>query len=407
MPEEIRYAYRLAPCPAYDVEGTESWLTDLAAEGLILAPDGFFCGFGIFERRAPQQIRYRLEAAERAADPLGDSTPPGDEAVAISESLGWRYVTRRGDFYVYASAQPGVRELNTDPAVQALALAQVTRRVRGSVIDVMVELLIWCVLFPFFRGHGQFLITAVSIGTWFWLWGHLLVAWFIVDAFRRAFHLRRLRKRLIRDGCIDHAKDWRAAALRHYLYRAAKIILVAAWIIVLLVLLNHGILGTYETPLADYTGDPPFATLADLAPEGEHTYKPMFDNIGNTVRVWSDWLAPVNYAWDEIAAISDGERVILEGGLYIDYHETAAPWIARVLAKEYHRTERWDLGGHYELLDVDLPDVDYAVAFSDSIHLPTVVMQKGKKVIHATFHQYGDGGMPMEEWAACLAECLN
>lgn len=407
MSEEIRYAYRPVPCPAYDVEGTESWLTDLAAEGLILASDGFFCGIGIFERREPQQIKYRLEAAERRASVLGGDAPPDDEVVGISESLGWRYVTRRGDFYVYASAEQGAREMNTDPAVQALALAQVTRRVRGSVIDVIVELLIWCVLFPFFRGHGQFFITAVNIGTWFWLWGNLLILWFIVDAFRRAVHLKRLQKRLIRDGCIDHEKDWRSTALRHHLYRAAKILLVAAWIIVLLVLLNRGILGTYEIPLADYADDPPFATMADLAPEGEHTYDPMFKDIGNTVRVWSDWLAPVNYAWDEIATIKAGDSIILEGGLYIDYHETAAPWIARMLAKEYHRVEKYDLHGDYALLDIDLPDVDYAIAFYDSIRMPTVVLQKGNKVIHVTFHQHGDDTMPMEEWAARMAECLD
>lgn len=407
MPDEIRYAYRPAPCPAYDVEGTESWLTDLAAEGLILASDGFFCGVGIFERREPQTVKYRLEAAERPASVLGGDAPPADEVVGISESLGWRYVTRRGDFYIYASSEPGAREMNTDPAVQALAMAEVSRRVRGSVIDIIVELLIWCVLFPLFRGNGRVLIAAVNIGTWFWLWGHLLVAWFIIDAFRRAFHLRRLRKRLIRDGWIDHAKDWRSTALRHHLCLAAKILLVAAWIIVLLVLLNHGILGTYEIPLADYTGDPPFATMADLAPEGEHTYKPMFKDIGNTVRVWSDWLAPVNYAWDEIAVISDADGIVLEGGLYIDYHEAAAPWIARTLAKEYHRAERWDLHGDYAPIEIALPDVDYAAAFYDSIRMPTVVLQKGNRVIHVTFHQHGDASMPMETWAARMAECLD
>ena len=408
MSEEICYAYRPAPCPAYDVEGTESWLSDLSAEGLFLSSDGFFCGIGIFERRAPHRLTYRLEAAERPAGVMGGDAPPADEIVDISASMGWQYISRRGNFYIYAAESPAVREPNTDPAVQAMALAHLSRRVRSSVVNLIVELLLWCVLFPFFRGGGQIFIAAINIGTWFWLWGHLLLAWFIIDSCRQGIYLRRLRKRLLADGYLDHAKDWRADAMRHYLFRMAKILAVAAWIIVLLVRLNHGILGTYEISIDDYEDDPPFATMIDLAPEGDYTRESMFGDMGNSVRVWSDWLAPVNYAWDEVAYIRDGEMTVLSGGLYIDYHETAAPWIAHALAKEYHRVERWELRGDYALLEVDLPDIDYAVAFLDSIHMPTVVLQKGTRIIHATFHQHSDAAeIPLAEWAARMAECLN
>lgn len=407
MSEEIRYAYRPAPCPAYDVEGTESWLSDLSAEGLFLSADGFFCGIGIFERREPRRLIYRLEAAERPAGVMGGDAPPDDEIVDISASMGWQYVSRRGNFCIYAAESPAVREPNTDPAVQAMALAQLSRRVRGTVIDIMVELLIWCFLFPFFRGGGQILIAAINMGTWFWLWGHLLLAWFIIDSCRRGFFLRRLRKRLLANGYLDHAKDWRKNALRHYLLRFAKILAVAAWIIVLLVRLNHGILGTHEISIDEYEADPPFATMIDLAPDGDYTRQSIFGDMGNSVRVWSDWLSPVNYAWDEVAYIRDGDTTILSGGLYIDYHETAAPWIAHILAKEYHRTERWDLHGDYALLEIDPPDADYAAAFLDSIHMPTVVLQKGKYIIHATFHQHSESfEIPLSDWIARMAECL-
>ena len=45
---DIQYVYRPLPCPDYDVEGMESWLTDMAAEGLVLSPDGFFASFGFW-----------------------------------------------------------------------------------------------------------------------------------------------------------------------------------------------------------------------------------------------------------------------------------------------------------------------------------------------------------------------
>ena len=60
--EEKKTYYRLTPCPAYDVEGMESWLEDLAEKGLFLTRDGFFCGFGFFHREEPRKVKYRLQA---------------------------------------------------------------------------------------------------------------------------------------------------------------------------------------------------------------------------------------------------------------------------------------------------------------------------------------------------------
>jgi len=47
---KLKHAYRWAPCPAYDIEGTESWLESLASEGLMLTEDGFYLGIGVFDR---------------------------------------------------------------------------------------------------------------------------------------------------------------------------------------------------------------------------------------------------------------------------------------------------------------------------------------------------------------------
>ncbi len=405
--ENIRYVYRPVPCPAYDVEGTESWLSDLAAEGLVLSSDGFFLGFGIFVRGEPTQIRYRLEAAERGTDLLGSGDAPQDEAIELSESLGWRYVTRRGDFYVYASDSPNVRELNTDPAVQALALEQVVRRLRVSVLSLIFELLFFCFLLPLLRGGGQILIAAIQIGTWFWLWGRLLILWYLVDGFLRTRHLNGLHKRLLQEGSVDHAKNWRRSALRHYLLRVLRTISVIAWIITLLCLMNSALLGKRETPIAAYTEDPPFPTLVDLADSEVIEYRAVFPDIANTVSTWTDWLSPVNYRWEEIAEVRFADGTVIEGGYDADYHEMRTDWLAEALAREYHRVERWDFDGDYARMEVALPDVDYAVAFYDGIRIPTVVLRKGKKVVRISFNQHGEDSVSIEEFAALAAEYLK
>ena len=39
------FYYRRPPYPYYDIEGIESWLEDLADEGLLLDKDGYVFGY--------------------------------------------------------------------------------------------------------------------------------------------------------------------------------------------------------------------------------------------------------------------------------------------------------------------------------------------------------------------------
>ena len=49
--------YRLVPCPCYEVEACESWLTDMAAEGLFVEKLGRT--LARFRRGTPCAVRYR------------------------------------------------------------------------------------------------------------------------------------------------------------------------------------------------------------------------------------------------------------------------------------------------------------------------------------------------------------
>ena len=94
-----RTVYRRPPCPSYDVEGTEAWLTDLAREGLLLEADGFFAGFAAFEKTAPAHVKYRLEAAQKHAGLWSEDGGEPDEAqVELCAQYRWEYVARHGQF---------------------------------------------------------------------------------------------------------------------------------------------------------------------------------------------------------------------------------------------------------------------------------------------------------------------
>ena len=95
-----KQCYRLPPCPDYDIEGTESWLSDMAASGLHLSRDGFFAGFAIFNKETPRAMRYRLDAAPKKAGLFAEGAEPDEEAVSLSAASGWDYVTARGQFLI-------------------------------------------------------------------------------------------------------------------------------------------------------------------------------------------------------------------------------------------------------------------------------------------------------------------
>ena len=210
MAVETKRVYRLPPCPGYDVEGTESWLSDLSAEGLFLTEDGFFCGLGSFERRTPRRMRYRLEAAPKQIGTFSaNGYQPDADAVALSEAFGWEYVADRDQFFIYRTADPNARELNTDPQVQALALAAVSRRERSSGLATLVCLLIY----PLAGIRGNLLLPMLDGGTWYILFSFAMLTWMLARSLAHSLHLRRLRRRLQQQGQLDHRRPWRPRPL--------------------------------------------------------------------------------------------------------------------------------------------------------------------------------------------------
>ncbi len=394
---ERRTLYRLPPCPAYDVEGTESWLGDMAREGWHLAADGVWCGVARFERGEPRTVRYRLAAAKGStsiwAD--GDGRPDGEQ-VETGAALGWEYVGNRGEFHIFRSDDPAALELDTDPQVQALALEAVRNRQQTS----LVTWFLWVVIYPLFQIRGTVLLSVLQFGTPLTLGLVGVLLWSLLAAGREYFHLRKLKKRLEAGEPLEHKANWQKKRRWYWGLKAAR----WAFVLCMLCLLTHAWAAWEdgEIPMAGYGGTPPFATLADLAGEGAVRMggsMPEYD----TVREWSDPLAPVNLYWAEHGDYRLADGTDFDGMLYVYYHRVASPWLAQRLAEEYRRKDCWDsLWDRDRVQDLDCPDLgaDWAVAYQDIF--PTVVFRKGSVVVRAY-----NGWMPLEEWAPKLADSIS
>lgn len=407
--EEIRYSYRLPPCPMYDVAGMESWLGELAEQGLLLCEDGFWFGIATFRHAPAQRMTYRLEAVPRRRA-FDDNTAPDEEAQTLAAQYGWEYVTRRGEFDIYRTDREDARELNTDPRVQALAL----RAVRARQRDNLLIWLFWLILYPLLRGGAALyrapLLTAVTLGTPLAVFGTVIPAWLFARTMISTVQLSRMYRRLRRGETLPHRKDWQARARRYQVMSVVRTVLTVVWIVWLGVVTLHLMAGTGEVTWDEYLSeqDIPFATVADIAAtQGQVTDARLtMSGFGNTVRAWGDILAPRSLDACHIAEVTLADGRMVTGGLYVEYHETAAPWIAAQLAREYHALDRREK--NYEPLSLTLDGADTVIAYRNNIHMPTVVIQVGTRIIRASFHPYSQSmDIPPEVWAQAICDSIQ
>ena len=398
--------YRLPPCPPYDVEATESWLEDMAAQGWMLEKDNIFLGVAAFEKAEPAPVRYRLEASARRVGDFDDyGGAPDPEAEEMNADFGWEYVARRGQFHIYRSPAGGGPELHTDPRVQALAIKSLERRQINSLLSLLLVLVIN--LFAVQLRGGSLLLSAAAAGLPITLLTAFLALWLIAAPVREAVHLGRLKKRLAAGVPLRHDGDWRRGRTAYYARRLIHLLLFLTWLLVLLHLWAGKSVGTGKEALADYKGILPFADMRDFA-EGDFRLTGS-DMLNSSVTVKSNAFVRRYVDLEEHARILRPDGTALNGGLYVTYFEARWEWLARALAGEFLRVDRRKTGrGWRESLEYPDIGLDEATAYRNFIHFPCVVLRQGRVVLRAMFYQTGPGeDMPPEQWAGILADSIR
>ncbi len=399
--KERKTIYRLAPCPAYHLEMMESWLEDLAEEGLFLSPDGFFFGFGFFYREEPKQVKYRLQAGKTPGGFFSGNDTPEPEELELGEALGWEFVARRGEFDIYRSMQEEVRELNTDPAVQELTLKAVQKRQYSAILSEIL----WCVVYAFlYFGKKAVIAPILYMKTWFYIFSALLILWMIGKNFVEARYYGRLRRKLKNGMELNRNFPWRQKAWRYPVKNVLAVVSTAVWIGIVLWNIPNDVLFEEAVELKDYSGTPPFATIADLAPGRPYTIGDSWLDFYNQVIEWDDILAPVNCIWREQTKIRLSGEELLDATLVVEYHELRFEWMAKLLAYDYYRM---DQERHFRYISNPELGFDYAVYYRDDIGWPNIILRQGKKVLHATFHEYSGSHIAPEQWINLLADSIR
>ena len=118
------YIRRFIPVDSLDIAAMESWLADMAEDGLFLVSFGAY--FAHFESRPPRKAAYRLEPASSLY------LTPDEKKLEILDEFGWEYVASVDKyFHVFRAKTEDAPEIHTDPAVQAEAYEKLYRSQRN------------------------------------------------------------------------------------------------------------------------------------------------------------------------------------------------------------------------------------------------------------------------------------
>lgn len=404
---------RPAPCPDYDIEGLESWLMDLARQGLLLQKNGIHFGLFRFTRGTPQALTYRLEAAEHAKSIFTEEqNEPDADKQALYSRLGWDYLARYQNFYIFASTDTAPRELNTDPTLQALTLGMIKKRQITATIWPTVQFLLIVAISLYEDGLLRMTLAVGSSLALLWLVSFLFWLYTMV---REIVHLSKLRKTLHETGILNHRKNWQVQQKANFT-RAG-----IAWGLILLSFcglcfrwqqLNND---ADRISLTEYTQDPPFATLTDMMDEdATYTYTVKnWVNNANTVVTWQDPLAPENIEWIEAATITQDDTFATAPSYSVTYHQLATPWLAKQLAQEYSNQIANGFSRDETPALTSTPDADYFAIYDVYVGV-SFIIQQGDKVACVTFYDpmVDNDDAPtapftLEECIATVAESLG
>ena len=392
-----RLVRRVCPCFANDIEGIQTWLEDMAKEGLFPEPDSKFLTVFSFRKGAPQHMRYRLEAIGKRLLWSASDGPEAEMRETFAQ-MGWEYVDYFGNYHIYRSADPQAPELNTDPALQATTLNALRKEQRSAAV--------YAVLYPlcysFLSSNAMSIFRlAVTAGPWLLISILGFLLWAFLSSVLTVIRLGRYQKRLRAGESLTQRKQWHANA------RLAKWLRLVPGTLVLILLISLGSLMlklSDQQPLDAAPENLPFVTLEEMFPDGEIRRPGSFGDY-NTFIYYETALSS-NYEWNEQADVhlDDGRYYCLTR---TEFNQTVAPWLAKLTARDHYRYEQRRYNGK-RFESEEAPDTAFdSLYLFRSYGILHIVGQEGSMLFHTTIQFSDPNDEPCWElWLRAMEEKL-
>ena len=401
----MKSVYKLTPVSDYDIQGTESWLQDMALRGLYLKKyRSLFCTFTPGPAR---KTRYRIEPCRRAVD---DDLPCA--MLDLYEEYGWECVGDiNREMLIFSTQDENAPELHTDPVIQGEQWKKLYKKARTGtyVVPLSFVAVTLCTAATLFE-HGTpltNLITNTSLPLVL-MWVCLLLG--LPSAFAKKRDLGLILRQLEEGIPLEHRAPYPKRNLSSPTYFTVVVLL---WIAL--------ILGQYIMPLTggqlqalSALQDFPLLSLSQV--EGEEfipftTASEGYVDYANFARqehyllCWNSWEAVQSGAWI-------GEDIW--NRMEVNWYDLPAPlaFLAKPMAKEQldHSMaldeDIWwiapeDEVGTWTITQYPGIGADYlAVARREGTAFQTAAAALGSKVVLVQYTGHGD-------LSAHLTEIIN
>ncbi len=387
---EEKYTYRFPPCSAWDLEGLESWLEDLAKQGLFLDKNPFFAGFATFRKGQPRAVRYRLQPIPKAKG-LFQGNDPDMAALELAAEYGWEYLGNHWQFCIYTSEDPRARELDTDPAVQAMALNGLYKKERNNCLMnilsflILAGIIVWAGPVSFLAGQPSGFLAILA------------VVWpvFFIQAAQELRHLKQLKQRLAAGEPLNRKKNWRKGRWSHWIRTICAVLL---YIVTIIGLIWFRVVDWEDSRWQRTPDALPFATLEDLGTFTAHE-KFIIDETDHTASRTS-LLAARQIKLQQMGKLTiDGRDG--SASLYVDYYQLRTDWLAKQMFRELHHLAT--LKKYYSAgACPDLP-TEQEVLYYD--HGAILLLQHGNTVMQVRMALFDDQ-TDLETWTGIFAESM-
>ncbi|OEH91764.1 DUF2812 domain-containing protein [Bacillus solimangrovi] len=270
----------------------ESWLTDMAANGLHLIKIGSI--FAHFEKGEPKQMKYRLEVAI--------NKEITSEEVRMYNERGWDYVTTYNYLHLFSSpVERNAPELHPDPVEQSYTFEKLNKKlVRDIGLGVLGLIIIIGILYVKWFVRETPILSLINGEILFFEEISLIYIVYLFYLSLKAFRgVRTLREDLIGGRPIDHRAPWKG-----YFYLKTILTLPLIIIVGLLYIFPFAQNETsYTKTLPEESNDLPIVRLADVEQNPdlvrfESYMRYDYDLDNNYSYFWSPF-APVEYDTEE------------------------------------------------------------------------------------------------------------
>ena len=201
----------------YEVGKMESYLSDMAKEGLFLT--GMSQNYNVFMINEPADIEYRIEFGEKVLD---------KEMREMYEMSGWSYVCSFKGIHIFqAIASDTLVEIHTDPEEQSYTLRKTCKMFARLISLEIAMLLLMIVLSVFGTMIGGAPVLNLLENNFIFIIGITIMFYTIFEIVRQMQALIQIKKRLQMGFYINHHEPWKKCSVSQFIiYSILAVLLI-------------------------------------------------------------------------------------------------------------------------------------------------------------------------------------